>query len=329
MSAANALLILLFSLVGTAQEQPASIGGPIFGFVQDEKGETIRPLLGIVGASVLGPRLDLPSGILKAVLSPKQDYALATRAEDFQPVIIKLDNSNPILLPLPDAPPNVSLIAISPTGAAAALYYGDSRRMVILGELPANPIDVYEFDTALLSGEIAGIAVSDDARFTLLNIIDGENYTLWIVDRNGYVSPVSGGRPSLLRFLANRHDALIADDAAQEVFLLTRLDDNPVRLPGTVFVETSGPFAAIAASNDGRMIFVAQRGSENITILDLESQTQLTVPCRCNPTEFFPLNSNSVFRLNGLSDGPITVLDASSGEPRIVVIPPDPGVPLP
>jgi hypothetical protein len=50
------------------------------------------------------------------------------------------------------------------------------------------------------------------------------------------------------------------------------------------------------------------------------------VSCHCKPTVFSPLKGVSLFRLNGLSNGPMMVLDASTSNPRTVIIPLDPDV---
>ena len=106
---------------------------------------------------------------------------------------------------------------------------------------------------------------------------------------------------------------------------MQHLNDNPVRLPGIVMRESGHPIAAIAASHDGRSIFVAQEGSEDISVVDLQSGTTVVVPCHCKPTVFSPLRGTSVFRLNDLSTGPITVLDAHPGlPPRTLIIPVNP-----
>lgn len=91
--------------------------------------------------------------------------------------------------------------------------------------------------------------------------------------------------------------------------------------PSLGFVADKG----LAASHDGRSIFVAQEGSEDISVTDLQSRTTVVVPCHCTATVFSPLKGTSVFRLNGLSTGPITVLDAHPGlPPRTLIIPVNP-----
>jgi len=85
-------------------------------------------------------------------------------------------------------------------------------------------------------------------------------------------------------------------------------------------------FSAITASSDGRSLYIAQQGSEDISIVDLQTRETTVLSCACKPTAFFPLRGNSVFRLNGLSNGPISVLDASTSSPRTLFIPVDPNV---
>ncbi|HET9942456.1 MAG TPA: hypothetical protein VFR05_03885 [Terriglobia bacterium] len=299
-----------------------SISGPSLGFVSNEDGTRIWPLLGILGASVPGRPLELPEGITQATLSPQQDYAIAVATSNSQPVIVYLDSSSPTIAPLAGGRSNPSLFAISPTGSAAALYEKGSRMLQLVSGLPAAPQIGAEIDISSL-GDIHDIAVSDDAKLALVNA-GSDIRTLSVVQENGSTSPVSGTQPSRMTFISGRPDAVIADDAAQEVFVLQGLDQNPVRAPGIVFRDSAREFSAVGASRDARWIFVAQRDSEDISILDLETRAVRVVPCHCKPTTFFPMKGVSVFRLNGFSNGPITVLDASSSNPRTLIIPMDP-----
>ena len=318
------LLIALSSLSWAAQSG-STINGPSLGFVTNENGTAIWPLLGILGASVPGPALVLPESIVHAAISPQQDYALALAGERAEPVIVYLDASNPGVVPLAGGRPSASLIAISPTGTAAALYQRESKFLQLVSGLPANPQIGYEFDASNLGGNIRDIAVSDDAKLALVTVGD-ESRTLWVIDAKGIVTPVVAGQPSRIAFIAKRPDALIADDASREVFVLQGLDLNPVRLPGIVLREDARPISAVTASSDGQSIFVAQQDSEDITITDVAARTTTVVSCHCKPTVFSPLKGASLFRLNGLSNGPMMVLDASTSNPRTVIIPLDPNV---
>ena len=314
-------LIVLCSL-SVAGQAGAPLGGPTLGFIADENGATIWPLLGVLGAAVPGPPLELSHAIVNATFSPQHNYALAIAAANTQPVLIRLDVSNPQIYSLPGARFNPGLIAISPAGGSAALYDRGSRVLQLLSGLPDSPQIAYEFDLSPLAGEVRAVAVSDDASLALVNT-GNEGRTVWLIDAKGPPLPVNAVQPSQMTFIANRHDALIADDATQEVFLLQSMDQNPVRLSGLVLRGNIRQFAAIAASADGRLIFASQSGSADIFILDLQTKRTSVVPCHCKPTVFSALKGASVFRLNGLPNGPITVLDASSANPRTLIIPID------
>ena len=91
-------------------------------------------------------------------------------------------------------------------------------------------------------------------------------------------------------------------------------------------IPLSGNPNLIDLTPDGRSLYVAQQGSEDIAIVDLQTRETTVLSCACRPTVFSPLRGDSVFRLNGLSNGPISVLDASSSSPRTLFIPVDPNV---
>src|SRR5262245_43726317 len=132
---------LLIALSGfhLAAQNGAAINGPSLGFVSDDRGTTIWPLLGILGASVPGPPLALPESVTNAAISPQQDYALAISTSTGQPVIIRLDTSDLTSVPLVGGRSNPGVIALSPTGSGAALYEKRSRVLQFISGLPAAP----------------------------------------------------------------------------------------------------------------------------------------------------------------------------------------------
>jgi hypothetical protein len=291
--------------------------------VEDEHGASIRPVLGILGASVLGDRLELPSEIVRATIAPKQDYALAVQKADGQAVIVNLDIGSPTIVPVPSDLTNATLVQTSPTGTAAALYAADSKRLQLLSGLPGVPSVAFEFNASSLPGDIVAIAVSDDAQLGIVSIGNSENNGLWAINTSGAWLLTASGR-SLTTFLALRHDAVVVEDALQEVSLLQDIDGSPSSLPLFMFTEEPRPFSGVAISGDGKTAFITQHGSENITILDLGTGSPASLACGCKPRGLFPLKDASAFRLNGLSGRPISVLDISSQDARIVLIPPDP-----
>src|SRR5262245_43941491 len=121
--------------------------------------------------------------------------------------------------------------------------------------------------------------------------------------------------------VAERQVAMIADDATPAVFVLQCLDQNRVRWRGMGMCGEVRAFAAVAASPAGRLMFAAYQGTEHALVVDLRAARTAVVPCQCKPTVLSRLRGTSVFRLNGLANGPLTVLDASSPNPRTLIIP--------
>jgi len=315
----STLVILSFGVAAFGQDQSA-INGPFLGFVEDANGASIQPIRGVLGASVVGQPLALDSEIRNAVISPKQDYALAIRSWSGEAVLIRL-GSDPVRLDsLNGIHPGANRIAISPSGTAAAVF-GQDRIVQSIRRLPDTPQLVFEFDASDIPGHLQGMAVADDGTLALLNFMTPGDTTLWVASSNGSRWVLPAQRPSAAIFLTNRHDALIADDAAHEVFLLSNIDQEAARLPVASFGDGFDSFSGIAATDDGRHVFVSSRKSETVTLVDLEQGVSTALPCHCQATGFRALKGASVFRLSDLTGDPIAILDASSAEPRIIVLP--------
>jgi hypothetical protein len=314
----SVLVIVSFGIAAFGQDQ-STINGPLLGFVEDPDGASIQPIQGVLGASVVGRALVLDSEIRNAVISPTQDYALAIRSASAEVVLIRL-GSDPVRLDsLSGVRAGANRIAISPSGTAAAVFGQD--RVQSIRRLPDTPELVFEFDTSDIPGHLQGMAVADDGMLAVLNFMTPGDTTLWVVSANGSRWVLPAQRPSAASFLTNRHDVLIADDAAQEVFLLSNIDQEAARLSVASFGDGFYAFSGVAASEDGLHVFISRMKSDTVTLVDLEQGSSAAIPCQCQVTGFRALKGASVFRLSDLTEGPIAILDASSAGPRIVVLP--------
>ena len=119
---------------------------------------------------------------------------------------------------------------------------------------------------------------------------------------------------------------MIAEDSTQEVSLLRNIDSDFSRQSLSVLsAEGARAFSAIAFAST-RKVLMTQLGSDAVTILNIDSSSRSALSCGCDPSGLFPLKGNSAFRLNSGSGGPMMVVDVSSEEYRIVLIPPGAGV---
>ena len=275
--------------------------GPTLGFAPDTTGSTIWPVLGIPGASILGDPLILDTGIYGAIISPKQDYVLAVRNADHQAVVINLTGDGPTVNAIPGADFPADLLAISPTGSAATLYNNDSKTVQVLRGLPNATELVYQFDASALAGQVAQMAVSDDGTIVLLKSVTDSDVGFWGFDSSGASCRIALDRPSAAAFFVNSHDAVVADDASQTVFVISDIARTGIQVP---LIFSAGNLSALTVSADNRQVFAADASTGNVRIADVATRTSVTLPCNCRLTGLSRLKGGSMFRLNEPQETP-------------------------
>src|SRR5262249_18120654 len=152
----------------------------------DSSGTAILPIIGIPGAALLASRLEFGADIHNAVISPKQDYALAVRSDDGSIVIATLRTDPPTLISVAGTRSNPSVLAISPAGGSAAVYDSVSGSLQIVGHLPESPEVMQEFDLSGMPGTASAVALSDDGAVAVVSftVDDGRN-DLWVIAATG------------------------------------------------------------------------------------------------------------------------------------------------
>jgi len=320
------IALLLIVVSGSALATPLQtegFRGPILGFTPNSVGSVIWPILGIAGASRLGDRLVLDTEIHGAIISPKQDYALAVRIADARPVLIHLADDPPATSAVLSMDIAADLFGISTTGSAAAIYNNDSKLIRVIGGLPDAAEQIYQFDVSDLPGSLNQISLSDDGTIVLVKFTAAEgDFRFRGYDSSGATWDLPVGRPSAAVFFANSHDAAVTDDSTQTVFVIGDLARTAVQLPLVSAVGILNGFSAVAVSADNQQVFAADANTGKVMIIDVETHTFVPVSCDCLLSGLARLTGNSMFRLNEVSREALKVLDASSGEPRIVVTPP-------
>src|SRR4029077_13638847 len=120
-------------------------------------------------------------------------------------------------------------------------------------------------------------------------------------------------------FIPNRHDVAVSDDATRTAYLMLDIDHAASQISLASAGEGVESFSSIAVADDGLRVFLADAGSGVITNVDLQTQTPILISCQCQPSGFYRLSGNSVFRLTEPAGGPIMILDASSSAPGISI----------
>lgn len=311
---------LLFAIPSPGASE-ISIRGPRLGFVYEPGSGSLRPIRGLPGAATLGPPLELEARIARAWISPRQDYALAVRAEDAAVLVLRLDSDAVSLQPAGGITPGPDLAALSPGGRSAALYYRERGRVEWITGLPGETAIAGSVDL-MPGGTVTALAISEDAGALLLGISDDSGGSVSLVQPGGeprFLFNLS--RAAAIAWLGESRDALIADDLENRVYVIRDATGAAVALQAAGPDEGITRPVAIAASHDGRLVFVANSEPGTLTVLDLSEAGVSAFPCECAPTSLERLAGASVFRLTEPSQNPMWLFDGDSSPPRLVFVP--------
>lgn len=320
--------MLLMPCVCAAQGTSGyALNGPSLGLMVEPASAAIRPILGVPGAATLGARLSPGFALDRAVVAPGGDFALALAKNDFRLAAIRAGGGAPQwLAPATGEAPD--LIAFSPRGGAAALYYRTSGHLVLLSGLRTQAPQVLTVDPSSIPAAPTHVAVSEDAASLLLALPEGDAAALYFLPAAGAASGFArrlGTFQSVseLRFAGTSSDALLADGTANAVYLIQDV-------PGAAQIGALGsdrdglsqPEAMDAL--DARRVLVVNAGNRNLTMLFRDGTPAASIQCGCTPAVLERLSGNSVYRLTAPSKEPMWLFDGGGAEARILAVPPDP-----
>jgi hypothetical protein len=127
-----------------------------------------------------------------------------------------------------------------------------------------------------------------------------------------------------MAFLPGADSAILADSAANTVYLGKQLSSGPSFAAIAAPAQGVSNPRAVTTSGDGHYAFVANGAGNNLLRIDLSSTAAaLPIACNCSPTEFIPLAGNSGFQITDATAGVIFALNGDGQTPRTVFIPTD------
>jgi len=295
----------------------ASAKGPQLGYLWVNSDQTLRPILGVAGASQVGQSV-VPAGV----------YIGATASSTASVAVLQDTTGAFDLMPLPSGSPaslNLTLptgasIRLSP-GAAAALLYtpGASSASLVTGLLSTPAIH-----SITAPGPIVDSAVSDTGTLSF-EYAQASSFAVSVMPLGGLSSPIASVKSTGgLNFLPNRDDLLLADAAANSLTLIR----STTSAPSTSVIQTAQLLqtpSAVGVSGSGRWAIVvnsaAATGTQNLVRVDLTSLTSTSVSCACKPTLASNLADDGAFRVTDAVTGPNWIVDAAPATPRLLFIP--------
>ncbi len=291
----------------------AQVGGPVLGYVPD--GPRIRPLYGLPAAGAIGGAIDSGREFSHIAISPAQNFALVTAADTGQVMVARPGAGNTAIN---GAAANPDLLALSPNGSSAALWFPATGRMQAISGLPDSP-SVRTVDASFLNASPLAMAVSDDGQWTAGLWSTG----VYAFGPNAEVIPLQT-EPGVaaLAFFHNRHDlALATGNRATSI-----ADVGGSTTPSVLYDYSSQPLSprSIAISFDNQRAVVAD-ASGKIVNIGIGAGAGSIVDCACSPDGLYGLGG-AIFRLNGSGGSrggrrtELKLFDASSG--AVLIVPP-------
>ena len=299
-----------------AKAQPTSFQGPIVGFVFSGASKTVRPLLGIAGATHL--EQPILNRVDSASIAPGGKWAFITSA-GHAAFVGGLPASAPAESSVDGLIDPVDRVAWSRDGAFALLYSSSTSRMQrvrLSGSAPVAdpPIDLSPW------GSVTTLAVDPTGQQIAAGFTASGLYLFH-----------AGQSPALLLSIANPVTAAF-DATGQSLFAVDADGQRIVQFQSrsgvsefTSLVQPNGPAltpTGLAVSDDGRYLMLADSATRSVFVYETNSGLLAnTIPLSFAPSRFEALSAGPVLLLNGNDPKEwLLVLDASQ-VPAVYFVP--------
>lgn len=325
----SAIIVLVCAGTSLVRAQQGSIAGPLSGFAFDNSTRVLRPIRGIPGASLLGDPIPFGFDLVSASVSPSLDSVLAVGAPSGMH-LFRLNNGTPVERTV-EGLAVAQRVVFSPSGTAAVLYANGSLQVlkglpdapVIAATIPLGPGRTAQFSPAVLSRPKRGtrrltdepLAISDDGGY-LLVVSGGAIRVIGTAGDNRKLMDAAAG--AWAAFAPGNHDAAVLDAAAGLVLFSDVAGASIERVLAGPDSRMASP-VGVAFSPDGQKLFVAGAGARAVAAFDIASGGRTLVACDCTPTGLVQMGG--LFRLNEIGAEPLWLLDARTGEPRMIFVP--------
>lgn len=305
---------LALSLVlgtGLSLAQDSELRGPVVGYLTSANA-SVRPVLGIPGASLIGDPIGLPVALSVAAISPRQDYIIGAAAEDRRTVLLRLTGPDRAPQSIENARVGITRIIASPESSTLALYFKDTAIVQVLTGLPDQAKVIYEFE---VPDAVGLIAVSADGSRVLYSVSANEQDAVFLRENGGDTVRVAAVRKAAaLAFDHAGSSFAIADSQANEI--LVSRGGSLERLAG----EREGILAPSAIAFSSRGVLAGSAGNKSVALIPADGTPIQFTSCGCTPESLDAIGSG-IYQLTAAAKGTVYVYDESKPEPAIWFIP--------
>src|SRR5450759_840844 len=180
------ILLGLAAAGPSAWAQSVTLQGPVSGFIFHSASHTIRPIMGIPGASCVGAAVF--TGVDFAAVAPNGKSAIFR--QDGQLSLLRgLDTGSLTPLPLDSAVAGVDRVAWAPDSSNVLLYASSTRKLQRVNVASSQPLVDSAMDLPEQSGALAALAVSPSGLMVIA--VSGASAGLYMVAADGSLTPVA------------------------------------------------------------------------------------------------------------------------------------------
>lgn len=302
----------------TAKWNP-SISAPTLGFLEAPGGAGLIPIEGLASKASLGEPIPFPDGSASIYLAPRQHYAFVWNASDRNLAIWHLArrhvvNGQEALDPLPGTLGHPDLVAFSPKGTSAALYFGASARLQIVKNLPGRAVVASDISTGAV-GLLSSIAVSDDGAL-VVGIDSVGQFQLSSAGQSWRVLPWNYA-PLAWSFVSNTHNLIVSDSLENNTYLLRQIDSST---DSTTLGESLQP-DHLAVTSDGGTAVALDTRQQRIWSIDLMNPAVTPIPLTCPADALIMLRDGHTLLLSNSAQSGLSLLKLSADSaPRIASV---------
>ena len=302
-----------------AQSQPAT--GPKLGYVWDAASQSLRPLQGVAGASIVGPAtVTAPAqgpGYISIASSVISGSALFLDANGgiYQSALTGGAPTKIAMLP------GATTLMLSNSGSNGLVIGKSSADVVFaagISGLPAAPL-VHSLNVSSLPSILAG-AASDTGTVALVAGSDSGGVSIIaFVGQNVGTKVATVQAFGGLQFVPGSDELVVADGASGALTAISHVNT----APASAVLSAAGGIAAPAAldiTSNGRWV-VAANHSGDLVRVDLTGVAAASkAHCSCAPSQVVALSGNTVHLVTA-GAGPLWIVDAGSSAPRVLFVP--------
>lgn len=313
----TSLIFLLSPFTLYAQE--AQVRPVISGFVFDALSSSIRPMVGVPGAALLGPGVVADAD--NAEIAPDGNQAIVSKGARVY-LLSGLRNGDPVWTPVLSGVSKFDQIRWNSASTTAAVYSSDAGALTLLrnrgGALEESAVDLSPVGAA-----IGAFLVDRDGRYAIATTAS-EPAALYLLARDASPKLIAQfDRPGPMSLAGNERDLLVADVARRQLVLIRDVFGNAEAQPFSALPDGVDAPVGVAVSQDEARAFVADKASKTLLVYDISTRSVMDrIPLDTGPSFVKRFSRNSLFLLNESTKTgtPIQLLN-TDGKPSVYFVP--------